>query len=300
MPIPTSISDLSTVASNNSPAGGTSIGGEGIDDHLRAAYAILAQVNADKVDAAALASKANLASPTFTGTVTLPTTWKIGSTTIAASAAQINYLSDVTGPIQAQINSLAGGGTGGVTDPELLALAGVTSAANKLPYFTGSGAATVTDLSSVARTLLDDTNTGEMLATLGAAPTSNPTFTGTVSGLNGGIGLTTPAEGAFTRATETISADDANDGAFAVNWINGGSQCSYAGGAITATFSNVPSTGRLANHFVYVAKFNQVTWPGAVDWGKDGKPSIAGAAIVMLVTIDGGTTVYAGTYWREN
>jgi hypothetical protein len=296
MAVPTSVADLSVVISSNSPAGNESVGSPGkVDDYFRAHAGIIAQVNA---------AKADLASPTFTGTVTLPATWKIGSTTITATAAQINYLADVTSPIQAQLDSLAGGGTGGVTDPELLAIAAVTSAANKLPYFTGSGTADVADLTAAGRALLDDTTAAAQLTTLGAAPLASPTFTGTVT-IPGGVinaatvGVTTPAEGAFTRATESMNAAD-NDGTFAVNWANGGSSSTYTGGAITATFSNVPATGRIANHLVYVAKFNSVTWPAAVTWGKDGKPSIASSAVVMLVTVDGGTTVYAGVYWRED
>jgi len=91
----------------------------------------------------------------FNGTVLTPT------------GIELNYVAGATSAIQTQLNAKQ------PLDADLTAIAGLTSAANKLPYFTGSGTAAVADFSAFGRTLVDDADAATARTTLGLAIGTN-------------------------------------------------------------------------------------------------------------------------------
>lgn len=141
--------------------------------------------------------------------------------------------------------------------------------------------------------------TGAAVHGLGTMSIQSKTAVDIDGGTIDGTSFGASARGAVdaTRATEDHAAYAPASGAgVTVDWAKGSSLVTN-NGTNALTFSNVPAAGR-AGHVLDVTNLNNTTFPAAVDWGLGGKPSVAGAATVSLLTRDGGTTVRAVLVWR--
>lgn len=91
----------------------------------------------------------------------------------SVTATELGYVSGVTSAIQTQF------GNKQPLDDELTAIAGLTSAADKVPYFTGAGTAAVADFTAAGRALVDDADASAQRTTLGLGALATLSTVGT-------------------------------------------------------------------------------------------------------------------------
>jgi hypothetical protein len=122
----------------------------------------IGSLTAGTVPYARLTGAAPSASPTFTGTVTMPTPFTLGATSVTTDGAELNYIDGVTSNVQTQLNAKAPlaspsfTGTVTIPTPFTLGATSVTPNGTELNYVDGVTSSIQTQLDAKQATITDN------------------------------------------------------------------------------------------------------------------------------------------------
>ncbi len=156
-----------------------------------------------------------------------------GSGTAALADLSANMRTFLTTPSSANLATLITDDSFTLTDAELAAIAGLVSAADKFPYFTGSGTAALADLSANMRTFLTTPTVANLAAVLSNEAAGWATYVVTPTSANFAAFITDDA----------FLLSDVELGAIA-GLVSAADQLPYFTGSGTAALTTLTATGR--------------------------------------------------------